>query len=114
VLFKPLLAGHGDYIGFLCVCEGVRAWQVNAFTGAVCLKIAQRVVDLNLPSITLANSICIRIIQRIIMNVTNHPENYTITWIDPVDVVMEINPTTFNIGIGSQKTQIITFTLRAT
>jgi hypothetical protein len=27
---------------------------------------------------------------------------------------MAINPTTFNIGIGSQKTQIITFTLKGT
>jgi len=59
VLFKPLLVGHGDYIGFLCAYEGVRAWQVNAFIGGVCLRIAQKVVDLNFPSITLANSTCI-------------------------------------------------------
>ncbi len=47
-------------------------------------------------------------------NVANHPKNYTITWTNPAGVVMVINPMTFSIGIGSQKTQVITFTLRAT
>ncbi|CAM6038984.1 unnamed protein product [Sphagnum compactum] len=107
-------AGHGDYIGFLCASEGVRAWQVNAFTGGVCPRVAQRAADLNMTSITLANLTGIRVIPRTVTNVANHPENYTITWTDPADVVMAINPTTFSIGIGSQKTQVITFTLRAT
>jgi hypothetical protein len=77
-------------------------------------KIAQRAMDLNMPSITLANLIGIHVIQRMVTNVVNHPKNYMITWIDPADVVMAINPITFSIGIGSQKTQIITFTLGAT
>jgi len=114
VLFKPLWAGHGDYIGFLCAYEGVKAWQVNAFTGGVCPKVAQKATYLNIPSITLTNLIGICVIQRMVTNVANHPKNYIITWTDPADVVMVINPTTFSIGIGSQKTQVITFTLRAT
>jgi hypothetical protein len=114
VLFKPLWAEHGDYIGFLCASEGVRAWQVNAFTGGVCPRVTQRAADLNTPSITLANLTGIRVIPRTVTNVANHPENYTISWTDLADVVMAINPTTFSIGIGSQKTQVITFTLRAT
>jgi hypothetical protein len=67
-----------------------------------------------MPSITLANLTGIRVIPRTVTNVANHPENYTISWTDPADVVVAINPTTFSIGIGSQKTQVITFTLRAT
>jgi len=82
------------------VSKGVRAWQVNAFIGGVCLGVRQRVVDLNLFSITLANLTGIWVIQKTITNVANHLENYTITQIDPTDVVMAINPTTFNIGIG--------------
>ncbi len=67
-----------------------------------------------MPSITLANLIGICVIQKMVTNVANRSKNYIITWIDPTDVVMAINPTTFSIGIGSQKTQVITFTLRAT
>jgi hypothetical protein len=58
-------------------------------------------MDLNMPSITLANLIGICVIQRMVTNVVNHPKNYTIIWTDPADVVMVINPTTFNVGIGS-------------
>jgi hypothetical protein len=67
-----------------------------------------------MPSITLANLIGICVVQIMVTNVVNHQENYTITWTDPANVVMVINPTTFSIGIGSQKIQVITFTLKAT
>ncbi len=101
MLFKPLWVGHGDYIGFLCASQGVRAWQVNAFIGGLCLRVGQRIVNLNLLSITLVNSTNLLVIQKTITNVVNHLENYTITWIDPIDIVMAINLMTFNIGIGS-------------
>jgi len=58
-------------------------------------------VNLNLLSFTLVNPTSLLVIQKTIMNVANHLENYKITWIDPTDVVMAINPTTFNIGIGN-------------
>jgi hypothetical protein len=54
-----------------------------------------------MPSITLANLISICVIQGMVTNVANHPKNYIITWTNLVDVVMEINPTTFNSSIGS-------------
>jgi len=103
----------GITLDFFCAYEVVNAWQVNAFIGGICLRVTQKVADLNMPSITLANLTNIHVIHRMVTNVVNHPKNYIITWIDPIDAVMAINPTTFSISIGNQKTQVITFTLRA-
>eukprot|EP00252_Welwitschia_mirabilis_P008147 TRINITY_DN19865_c0_g1_i1.p1 TRINITY_DN19865_c0_g1~~TRINITY_DN19865_c0_g1_i1.p1 ORF type:complete len:496 (-),score=74.27 TRINITY_DN19865_c0_g1_i1:93-1580(-) len=104
-------AGFEDYVAFLCSRNGSAPLVLN-YTGITCGPNTGMASDLNLPSITVANLINSRTVDRFFINVAANNETYNVLWSSPVGVSVTIQPKSFTIGQG--ETQKVTVILNAT
>lgn len=103
-------AGYEDYVAFLCSINGSAPLVLN-YTGSVCGSKVGMSSDLNIPSITIANLINSRTIERSFMNIAGN-ETYKALWSAPFGVSVSVVPTSFTIA--KWETQKLTVLLNAT
>ena len=76
--------------------------QILNATGSSCetKEKQRRAVDLNSPSITIANMMNTKTIMRTVTNVGEGTETYTVSLVEPSGIAMEVTPNSFTIPTG--------------
>lgn len=99
-----VIAGYNDYMSFLCSINGSQPVVLN-YTGQSCWTYNSTITgaDLNLPSITIAKLIHSRTVQRIVTNIADEDEYYSIGWSAPYGVSIKVSPSHFSIASGKKQ-----------
>ncbi|XP_044479405.1 subtilisin-like protease SBT2.3 isoform X1 [Mangifera indica] len=110
LIFK---SSYNDYMSFLCSINGSQPVVLN-YTGQSCWTYNSTITgaDLNLPSITIAKLIHSRTVQRIVTNIADEDEYYSIGWSAPYGVSIKVSPSHFSIASG--KKQVLNVFFNAT
>ncbi|VFQ83349.1 unnamed protein product [Cuscuta campestris] len=93
-------SSYNDYMSFLCGINGSSPVVLN-YTGESCDPSTTNVtaIDLNLPSITIAQLNQSRVVQRTVTNVGDK-ESYVVRWTDPYGATVNVTPTRFSVDHG--------------
>ncbi|OIW18076.1 hypothetical protein TanjilG_08546 [Lupinus angustifolius] len=100
---------YDDYVSFLCGINGSAPSVLND-TGQNCWVYNSTLygLDLNLPSITVAQLNQSRVVQRTIQNIAG-TETYSVGWSSPYGVSLKVSPTHFSLGNGEKQVLFVTF-----
>ncbi|CAM8930004.1 unnamed protein product [Rhodiola kirilowii] len=102
---------YESYMSFICGING-SAPVVQNYTGEDCSSYNSTVngVELNVPSITIANLNQTLTVQRSVTNIAGN-ESYVVGWSSPYGVSVKVTPTRFYIGYG--EIQVLNVSLSA-
>ncbi|CAL0306531.1 unnamed protein product [Lupinus luteus] len=100
---------YDDYVSFLCSINGSAPSVLND-TGQNCWVYNSTLygLDLNLPSITVAQLNQSRVVQRTIQNIAE-AETYSVGWSSPYGVSLKVSPTHFSLANGEKQVLFVTF-----
>ncbi|KAK7247333.1 hypothetical protein RIF29_42214 [Crotalaria pallida] len=105
-------SSYDDYMSFLCGINGSAPAVLN-YTGQNCWIYNSTIygLDLNLPSITIAQLNQSRVVQRTVHNIAGN-ETYSVGWSSPYGVSVKVSPTHFFLANG--ETQVLYVIFNAT
>jgi hypothetical protein len=115
VLLYPCLAGHEDYITFLCSIPDVNQSEVSNIAGSACNSNSkgQRPFDLNIPSIAVSQLRGTVAVKRTVTSVSDETETYTIMTRMPPEVALEVTPPAVTVVPGASREITVTLTARS-
>ncbi|AQK66758.1 Subtilisin-like protease SBT2.6 [Zea mays] len=115
ILLYPCLAGHEDYITFLCSIPDVNQSEVSNIAGSACNSNSkgQRPFDLNIPSIAVSQLRGTVVVKRTVTSVSDETETYTIMTRMPPEVALEVTPPAVTVVPGASREITVTLTARS-
>lgn len=92
------------YVQFLCAVPGVDDESVRRAVGVGCpTKKGGWCSDLNSPTITISNLVGSRKVVRVVTNVGEEPETYSVTVRPPMGVRVKVSPKSFTVSHNATK-----------
>lgn len=102
-----------NYVQFLCAVPGVDDESVRRSVGVGCpTKKGGWCSDLNSPTITISNLVGSRKVTRVVTNVGNESETYSVVVKPPMGVRVKVTPKTFTVSHNG--TRLLKLVLEAT
>nr|CAD1827637.1 unnamed protein product [Ananas comosus var. bracteatus] len=106
-------AAHEDYISFLCSIPGIDHHEISNITGSSCNTTKTHTSDLNTPSITISHLEGTQTVKRMLTNVADEIETYTITTRMPPEIALEVSPQAMTVLSGASRELTVTLTVRS-
>ncbi|XP_020090637.1 subtilisin-like protease SBT2.6 [Ananas comosus] len=106
-------AAHEDYISFLCSIPGIDHHEISNITGSSCNTTKTHPSDLNTPSITISHLEGTQTVKRMLTNVADEIETYTITTRMPPEIALEVSPQAMTVLSGASRELTVTLTVRS-